>query len=278
MVSSNPLDDVNNYVPSGWAKDLRHIVGCFYAYYVGPLSSDQWEQDCQALLGHMRARRESEWLGIKELRPLDFMDYVATKFQKLMGHPLPGLKDFTGWIRAGGYYHWKVADLGQVDRCAHLRGLRIPAGPLPRPRYSTLSSGPPPGRAPHQEAPPSASGGQPREAATPSQGADLPPLEEADADDFTSWYSQAVAQDRVDAGVAKVAAFVADLKRASGHPVTSLSGSTRSKDLRAVYNYIAPRQPPPDNIASPRVKAYYTKLLEGQHRILSSHILTMIAD
>ena len=98
MVSSNPLDDVNNYVPSGWAKDLRHIVGCFYAYYVGPLSSDQWEQDCQALLGHMRARRESEWLTIKELRPLDFMDYVATKFQKLTGHPLPGLKDFTGWI------------------------------------------------------------------------------------------------------------------------------------------------------------------------------------
>ena len=117
------------------------------------------------------------------------MGYVATKFQKLTGHPLPGLKDFTGWIRAGGYYHWKVADLGQVDRCAHLRDLRILAGPLPRPSYSTLLSGPPPGRAPHQVAPPSASGGQLREAATPSQGADLPPLEEADADDSMSWYS-----------------------------------------------------------------------------------------
>ena len=114
--------------------------------------------------------------------------------------------------------------------------------------------------------------------ATPSQGADLPPLEEADADDPTSWYSQVITQDRVDAGAAKVAAFVTDLKKASGRPVTSLPGSTRSKDLQAVYDYIAPRQPPPDNIASPRVKAHYTKLLKGQHRTLSSHILAMIAD
>ena len=82
----------------------------------------------------------------------------------------------------------------------------------------------------------------------------------------------------MDAGAAKVAAFVTDLQKASGRPVTSLPGSTRSKDLRAVYNYIAPRQPPPDNIASPWVKAYYTKLLEGQHRTLYSHILAMIAD
>ena len=197
------------------------------------------------------------------------MGYVATKFQKLTGHPLPGLKDFTGWIRARGYYHLKVADLGLVDRCTHLRGLRILAGSLPRPSYSTPPSGPPPGRAPHQEAPPSASGSQLREAATPSQGADLPPLEEADADDPTIWYSQVVTQDRVDTGAAKVAAFVA---------VTSLPGSTRSKDLQAVYDYIAARQLPPDNIASPRVKAYYTKLLKDQHRTLSSHILTMIAD
>ena len=35
---------------------------------------------------------------------------------------------------------------------------------------------------------------------------------------------------------------------------------------------------PPDNIASPRMKAYYTKLLEGQHRTLASHILAMIPD
>ena len=251
-------------------------MGCFYAYHVGPLSSKQWEKDIQALLSHMRTRREIEWLRIKELWPLDFMGYVATTFKEVTGHLLPGLEDFTGWIRAGGYYHWRVAELGQVDLCPHLRGLKILAGPWPRPSFSTPPSGPPSGRASRQEAPPSALGDQLREAVTPSQRADLPPLEEADADDATSWYSRVIAQDRVDAGAAKTATFVAGLRKASGHPVTSPPGSTRSKDLRVVYAYLAPRQLPPDNIASPWVQAYYTKLLEGQHRTLASHILAMI--
>ena len=251
-------------------------MGCYYAYHVGPLSSKKWEKDIQALLSHMRTRREVEWLGIKELWPLDFMGYIATTFKEVTGHHLPGLKDFTGWIRAGGYYHWRVAELGQVDRCPHLKGLNKPAGPRPRPSFSTPPSVPPLGKTPRQEAPPSASGDQPREAATPSQGADLPPLE--DADDATSWYSRVTAQERLDAGAAKTAAFVAGLKKASGRPVTSPPGATRSEDLLAVYAHIAPKWPPPDNIASPWVQAYYTKLLEGQHRTLASHILAMIPD
>ena len=48
MTSANLLDDLNNYVPAGWARDLRHIVGCYYAYYEAPLTSDRWEKDCQA--------------------------------------------------------------------------------------------------------------------------------------------------------------------------------------------------------------------------------------
>ena len=161
------------------------------------------------------------------------MGYVATTFEEVTGHLLPGLKDFTGWIRAGGYYHWRVAELGQVDRCPHLKGLKKPAGPRPWPSFSTSPSVPPSGKAPCQEAPPSALGDQPREVATPSQGADLPPLEEADADGTTSWHSQVTAQERLDAGVVKTAVFVAGLKKASGHPVTSPPGSTRSEDLLA---------------------------------------------
>ena len=146
------------------------------------------------------------------------MGYVATKFQKATGLYFEGLKHFTGWIRAGGYYHWKVADLGQVNRCPHLRGLRILAGPMLRPSYITQPVGPQQGRTPHQEAPPSASGGQSREAAAPSLGADVPPLEEADASDPTSWYAQVVTQDSVDVGAAKTAAYAAGLQKASGCP------------------------------------------------------------
>ena len=35
------------------------------------------------------------------------------------------------WVN--GYYHWKVAELGQMDRCEHLRGKRPPRGPIIHP-------------------------------------------------------------------------------------------------------------------------------------------------
>ena len=35
-ISQNPMDDLNNYVPSGWKRDLPHIVGCHYAHQIVP--------------------------------------------------------------------------------------------------------------------------------------------------------------------------------------------------------------------------------------------------
>ena len=51
--SENPLDDLNKYTPSGWARDLLHITGCYYARYVGPTMGSQWEKDSQAFLDTM---------------------------------------------------------------------------------------------------------------------------------------------------------------------------------------------------------------------------------
>ena len=34
-----------DFVPSGWKKDLMHIVGCFYASQIGPLNTCQWYSD-----------------------------------------------------------------------------------------------------------------------------------------------------------------------------------------------------------------------------------------
>ena len=36
IISQNPMDDLDNYVPSGWKRDLLHIVGCHYAHQIGP--------------------------------------------------------------------------------------------------------------------------------------------------------------------------------------------------------------------------------------------------
>ena len=36
----------------------------------------------------------------------------------------------TKWIRAQSYYHWKVAELHQLQHCPHLQGLPVPPGPM----------------------------------------------------------------------------------------------------------------------------------------------------
>ena len=65
-ISRNPMDDLNNYVPSGWKRDLLHIMGCHYAHQVGPLTSKKWEKDSQVFLEAMKLHTEKEWLDIKE--------------------------------------------------------------------------------------------------------------------------------------------------------------------------------------------------------------------
>ena len=81
----------------------------------------------------MRNRRAVEWTDIKELSPLNFMPYVAELFKNITGKDLKGLSDFTGWIGLGGYYHWKLAQLGQLQACPRLQGHPVPKGPVARP-------------------------------------------------------------------------------------------------------------------------------------------------
>ena len=103
-----------DFIPSGWKRDLIHMVGCFYASQIAPFNSQQW-------------------LDIKELAPLQYMPYVARCFEETTGHHLKGLGLHTKWIRARSYYHWKVAELNQLQHCPHLRGLPVPPGPMKHP-------------------------------------------------------------------------------------------------------------------------------------------------
>ena len=81
----------------------------------------------------MRNRRAIEWMDIKELSPLKFMPYVAEPFKNVTGKDLKGLSDFTGWIGLRGYYHWKLAQLGQLQACPCLQGHLVPEGPIAQP-------------------------------------------------------------------------------------------------------------------------------------------------
>ena len=81
-------------------------------------------------LAVMRNKRAIEWTDIKELSPLQFMPYMAKLFKNVTGKDIKGLSEFTGWIGLGGYYHWKLAQLGQLQACPHLQGHLVPKGPV----------------------------------------------------------------------------------------------------------------------------------------------------
>ena len=117
IYSDNPMDDVSNYVASGWKRDLTHIISCYWADQVGPLNSEEWEVAIQMFLKAMKNQKASELVDIKELSPLKFMPYVAELFQNITGRDLRGLGDFMGWVGLGGYYHWKLLELGQLSAC-----------------------------------------------------------------------------------------------------------------------------------------------------------------
>ena len=131
--SKNPMDDVSNYVASGWKQDLTHIISCYWKDQASPLNSSEWTVAINQFIRAMRERKESEWIDIKELTPLEYMPYVARLFRKVASVGLSGLGDYTGWVGIGGYYHWRLSELGQLNACPHLQGQHVPDGPIGRP-------------------------------------------------------------------------------------------------------------------------------------------------
>ena len=58
IISQNPMDDLDNYVPSRWKMDLLHIVGCHYAHQIGPLTDEKWKRQQGILAGHEASQGE----------------------------------------------------------------------------------------------------------------------------------------------------------------------------------------------------------------------------
>ena len=94
------MEDLMDFIPSGWKRDLMHMVGCFYASQIVPLNTRQWHSDWDKFIQAMEERKDHEWLDIKELAPLHYMHYVAKCFLDTTGHNLKGLDLHTKWIRA----------------------------------------------------------------------------------------------------------------------------------------------------------------------------------
>ena len=204
----------------------------------------------------MKLHREKEWLTIKELEPLDYMGYVAAMSKQVTGHYLRGLSGYTGWMRASGYYLWKVAELNQLDRCPHLRGIPVPEGPMAQPSTGELSPKPqqaqPSCRSDEPEVQTSASGGHQGEQLPTAMELDDPPQPEARAGDPLSWYDRSVQEEEWREANKKLAAEVERLKKTLGQPSSSTvaPGSDRPNELKVVYKHLATHEPPGGIISS----------------------------
>ena len=132
------MDQMANFVASGWKRDLTHFIGCCWAAQIGSLERDEWCVAITKFLTVMVKWKAREWTDIKELTPLQFMPYVAKLFKEVTSQDLQGLSHFTGWIGQGGYYHWRVVQQGLIHLIPHLTRQSMPQTPDARPSGKPL--------------------------------------------------------------------------------------------------------------------------------------------
>ena len=222
---------------------------------IGTSSSRPW----------MNARIASGWT-LKSWRHSRYMPYVARCFQETTGHHLQGLGLHTRWIRARSYYHWKVAELNQLQHCPHLRGLPVPLGPMECP--SELQQPQRPNK-PRAMAPGaserSGAGGR-----TTSGSLGEPSLMEGEAGDGSSWFEQ-VTHEEARQGACKRKKTDAD-QQAPGCPFPLGSEEARKEVMGAIYEL------PQKNIVSRAISAYYPDFTPAAVKTVAGQVLCMIAE
>ena len=184
--SDSLMDQMANYVASGWKRDLAHFISCCWAAQIGFLDWDEWHMAISKFLRVMAKRKASEWTDIKELTPLQFMPYVAKLFKEVTGQDLQGLSHFTGWIGQGGYCHWRVVQQGLIHLVPHLQRQPMPRTPdahpsgrplPPKPAQTETPSTGASGKRPDRTQP---DPGGSRQGSTLNQGGSHPPLAKAE--------------------------------------------------------------------------------------------------
>ena len=75
---------------------------------------------------HMTANKQ-EWYFLKEENPLKYTEYLARVVDRIRGHKLGELQEYTLWIKSGSYYHMSILRRSELDSCPHLNTCLNPA-------------------------------------------------------------------------------------------------------------------------------------------------------
>ena len=226
-----------------------------------------------------------------------------------MGKDLQDLSGFTGWIGIGGYYHWKVTQLSQLQSCPCLQGHPVPNGPMARPSGRPHSQGPTQTRTPATGAsgrcqdgsqststwdgrkPTSDQGGkmstlsQSGKLSASNQGGELastgrsgkkatsggpvdPPSEREGAGNgaWNDWYQRTLHGAK------------GGTSEPQGPPYPIGTAQARREAVGQIYNCVDGKEPPPNNVASEALRAYYQGTEAQTLNTWACQILCMISE
>ena len=130
----NPLAKLSTHRSTGWKKDLDCYMGAYFRLNYRNEPASKWPE-LKAKFFEFLIDHHSEWKTIRNNDPLGYLPYMETQFERVTSYKLVGLGACTEWIRAGSYYHWTIAQQGQLGRCPRLAGVPPPEGPMAPPAY-----------------------------------------------------------------------------------------------------------------------------------------------
>ena len=139
----NPLAKLSTHRSGGWKKDLDFYMGAYFRLNYRQEPASKWPE-LKAKFFNFLIDHHSEWKSIRNNDPLGYLPYMEVQFERVTGYRLVGLGACTEWIRAGTYYHWVIAQQGQLGRCPRLAGIPPPEGPMMPPPYPPVTAAAPP--------------------------------------------------------------------------------------------------------------------------------------
>ena len=130
----NPLAKLSTHCSGGWKKDLDCYMGAYFRLNYRHEPASKWPE-LKAKFFEFLIDHHSKWKSIRNNDPLGYLPYMETQFEWVTGYRLVGLGACMEWIHAGSYYHWAIAQQGQLGRCPRLAGVPPPEGPMMPPPY-----------------------------------------------------------------------------------------------------------------------------------------------
>ena len=275
--STDPLESIANYRSQGWKKDLSHILRGFYLYnYPSSMEAD-WEKLRIKCLNHL-GQCQDKWKTIKEEAPLEYMPYMEHQFLSLTSIRLKGLRQFTGWIKPGSYYHGVVAKKGQLSKCLHLAGILPPTRPQICPSETQALMQ-------RLVETPTASPHMPGQQGVTTQGAcsDAPtPMEMGGAGDGCSWVDQIKAcpeeEWRRDRPAKHPQALSGRWDPSSINPFPLQDSEGRHEAVQQLYHHSGELTPACHDVAPQGIATHHPDLEAGTTKSLNNMVLCMISE